>query len=48
MQSFIGYKLKHDPVTNKIEKDWKECVANSRKDAAIKMGVPISTVTLAR
>ena len=48
MQNFVGYKVKFNVTTGKLEKKWTECVADSRIDAARKMKVELKTVCLAR
>ena len=47
MQNFVGYCMEINPKTGKLEKKWKECVANDRRDAARRMGVSLKTVCLA-
>ena len=32
MQNFVGYCMEINPKTRKLEKKWKECVANDRLD----------------
>ena len=48
MQNFVGYCMEINPKTRKLEKKWKECVANDRLDAARRMGVSLKTVCLAQ
>ena len=48
MQNFVGYCMEINPKTRKLEKKWKECVANDRLDAARRMGVSLKMVCLAQ